>query len=50
MLAEGLATAHALLDTTYVAVRADLDGEAAFYEDQRAALVAVAAFDLPSDR
>jgi hypothetical protein len=40
MLAEGLATAHALLDAADVAVRAGLDGDAGFYDDQRTALAA----------
>jgi hypothetical protein len=38
MFADGLATAHALLNAAYVAVRAGLDGDAEFYDDQRAAL------------
>jgi hypothetical protein len=40
MLAEGLVTAYALLDAAAVAVRAGLDSDAEFYEDQRAALTA----------
>jgi hypothetical protein len=40
MFADGLTTAHALLDAAYVAVRAGLDGDAEFYDDQRAALAA----------
>ena len=37
---EGLTIAHALLDAAYVAVRAGLEGDAEFYDDQRAALTA----------
>jgi hypothetical protein len=40
MLAQGLATAHALLNAAYVAVRAGLDGDADFYDNQRTVLAA----------
>jgi hypothetical protein len=39
-LAERLTTVHALLDAAYVALRTGLDGDAEFYDDQRAALIA----------